>query len=136
MARTDSPSATIRAARSSCRPGSSRPEQRAGVPGREDTGSDPALHRHRQLQQPDRVRDDRAAAAEPVGQLAVRHPELDEQLLVGRRLFQRVELDAVDVLQQGVAQQDVVAVRRTIAGIRRSPARCVARHRRSPMTSW
>ena len=34
--------------------------------------------------------------------------ELLQQLLVGRRLLQRVELDAVDVLQQGVAEHGVV----------------------------
>ena len=39
----------------------------------------------------------------------MRHAELDQQLLVGRSLLQRIELDAVDVLQQRVAQEDVVA---------------------------
>ena len=109
VARTDSPSATIRVARSSCCPGSSRPEERAGVPGREHAGRHPPLHGHRQLEQPDGVRDHRTAAAEPVGQFGVRHAELDQQLLVGRSLLQRIELDAVDVLQQRVAQEDVVA---------------------------
>ena len=54
------------------------------------------------------LRDLRAAAPDPVGQLLVRHAELLEQLLVGGGLLQRVELDPVDVLQQRVAQQRVV----------------------------
>ena len=77
--------------------------------GREHSGRHPALHGHRQLEQPDGVRDHRTAASEPVGEFGVRHAELDQQLLVGGGLLQRVELDPVDVLQQRVAQQDVVA---------------------------
>jgi len=38
----------------------------------------------------------------------VGHAELGQQLLVGGRLFERVELNAVDVLQQCVPQQRVV----------------------------
>ena len=48
------------------------------------------------------------AAADPAGQLLVGGAELLQQLLVGGRLFQRVELGAVDVLQQRVAQHRVV----------------------------
>jgi hypothetical protein len=52
----------------------------------------------------------------------VRDAELGEQLLVGRRLLERVELDAVDVLQQRVAEHDVVGGgaddRRDAAGAR------------------
>ena len=84
-------------------------QQGAGVPGAKDTRRHPPLHGHRKLEQPDGVRDDRPAAAEPVGQLVVRDPELGEQLLVRGRLLERVELDAVDVLEQGVTQHVVVA---------------------------
>ena len=41
-------------------------EQRPGVPGRQHAGGDPALHRHRQVEQPDRVGDLRPAAPDPV----------------------------------------------------------------------
>ena len=66
VARTDRPSATIRPASSSCASASSSAEQRPGVPGGQHAGGDPALHRHRQVQQPDGVADLRAAAADPV----------------------------------------------------------------------
>ena len=54
--------------------------------------------------------------------------ELLEQLLVGGRLLERVELDPVDVLQQRVAQHRVVggAAARS-PGCAASPARCAAR---------
>ena len=70
VARTDMPSATIRAASSSCCAGVVETEQRARVPGRQHARRDPALHGDRQLQQPDGVRDDGAAAADAVGELA------------------------------------------------------------------
>ena len=108
VARTDSPSATIRAARSSWPSASSRPSSARACPADSTPGGDPALHRYRQVQQPDRVADLRAAAPDPGGQLVVGDAELLQQLLVGRGLLQRVELGAVDVLQQGVAQHGVV----------------------------
>ena len=49
------------------------------------------------------------AAADPGGQLVVRAAEVLEQLLVGGRLLERVQLGAVQVLQQRVAEQVVVA---------------------------
>jgi hypothetical protein len=84
------------------------PEQRPCVSGGDDAGGNPGLHLHRQLHQPDRVRDLRATATDLAGQLLVGGAELLEQLLVGGSLLERVELDAVDVLQQGVAEHGVV----------------------------
>ena len=51
-----------------------------------------------------RVADLRAGPADPRGQLVVGAGEVLEQLLVRRRLLQRVELRPVQVLQQRVAQ--------------------------------
>jgi hypothetical protein len=85
-----------------------QPEQGAGVPGGDDAGGDPGLDLDRQLHQPDRVRHLRATASDLAGQLLVRGAELLEQLLVGRRLLEGVELDPVNVLQQGVAEHRVV----------------------------
>ena len=76
--------------------------------GGEHAGRDPPGHQRRQLEQPQGVGDLRAGAADPGGQLVVRAAEVLEQLLVGRRLLERVELAAVQVLQQRVAQQVVV----------------------------
>jgi hypothetical protein len=83
-------------------------QQRSGVPGRQHAGRDPALDRDRQAQQPDHVGDQRARPTDPGGEFFVGDIELVEQLLVGRRLFQRVQLRSVDVFQEGVTQQIVV----------------------------
>ena len=61
-----------------------------------------------QLEQPQRVGDLRARAADPAGQLLLGAAEVVEQLLVGGRLLEGVELAAVEVLQQGVTQEVVV----------------------------
>ena len=70
--------------------------------------SDPTLHRGGQPEQADRVRDLRPRTTDAPGQLLVRGPELVEQLLVGSALLERVELLAVQVLQERVAQHRVV----------------------------
>ena len=79
-------------------------EQRAGVAGRQDAGGDLALDRRPELEQPDRVADLGPGAADPRGQLLVGAAEVLEELLVGRGLLERVQLRAVQVLQQRVAQ--------------------------------
>ena len=79
--------------------------------GRQDAGGDAALDQGRQLEQPQRVGDLRPGPSDPAGQLVVGAAEVLQQLVVGVGLLQRVELGAVQVLQQGVAQHDVVAAR-------------------------
>ncbi len=74
------------------------------MPGREHAGRDLRLDRLRQPQQPDGVRDLRTRAADLLGELLLGDAEVLQQLLVRRRLFQRVELSPVDVLEQRVAQ--------------------------------
>ena len=76
--------------------------------GAEDAGGDPALHGGRQPEQSDGVGDLGPGPLDPGGQLVLGAPEVGQQLLVRRRLFQRVELGPVQVLQQRVAQQVVV----------------------------
>ena len=61
------------------------------------------------LQQPQGVGDLRPGPADPAGELVVGAAEVLQQLVVGRRLLERVELAAVQVLQQRVAQHGVVA---------------------------
>ena len=108
VARTERPSATIRSA--SCSWVSPSPDQqRSGVTRRQHARGHPALDRRRQVQQPYRVRDLRPAPADASRQFLVRRAELLEQLLVRRRLFQRVEVRPVDVLEQRVAQHRIVA---------------------------
>ena len=83
-------------------------QQRPGMAGAEHPGGNAARHERRQLQQPQRVGDLRAGPPDAAGELVVRAAEVLEQLLVGRRLLEGVELAAVEVLQQRVAQQVVV----------------------------
>ena len=68
----------------------------------------PTLDGDRQAQQPDHVGDHRPRPADPAGQLLVGDPELVEQLLIGGRLLQGVQLCPMDVLEQSVAQQVVI----------------------------
>ncbi len=76
--------------------------------GAEHSGSDAAGHQRGQLQQAQRVGDLRAGASDAPRQLVMGAPEVLQQLLVGGRLLERVQLAAVQVLQQGVAQEGVV----------------------------
>ena len=69
------------------------------MPGREHPGGDSALHRDRQFQQADHVGDQWPRPADAGGEFVVGDVELIEQLLVGGRFFQRIQLRAVDVLQ-------------------------------------
>ncbi len=102
------PSATIRAARSSCCPTSSTPSSARACPAestpaatRRCTGTG-SFNRRMVLVTTG------TAAAEPVGELGVGDAELFEELFVGGGLVERVELDAVDVLEQRVAEHHVV----------------------------
>ena len=69
-------------------------------------------------------------------QVVVGEPEVLDELLVGGRLLERVEVLAVEVLDQGLLERGVVG--RDLApraGIVCSPARLAARQRRSPAIS-
>ena len=109
VARTDRPSATMRAASSSCCSG---PPSSASSARACPADSTPAATRRctaigSRSSRIMLVMSGRGPA-DARGQFVVGDAELVEQLLVGRRLFERVELGAVDVLQQGVAQHAVV----------------------------
>ncbi len=99
----------MRAASSSCSSGppSSASSARAW-PADRTPGGDATLHGDRQPQQADHVGDQRPRPTDARRQFVVGDLELVEQLLIGRRLFKRVQLCAVDVLQQCVAQHAVV----------------------------
>ena len=88
-----------------------------------------------QLQQPDVVGDRRAVLADGVGDLLLRQVELVGEPPVGERLFDRVEVLALDVLDERDREQPARRARRARrpAPCRR-PARCAARQRRSPAT--
>ena len=123
----------MRVASRSIASGSSRASRARAWPGREHAGGHPALHAGRQAQQAQRVAHLRPAAADPRRELVLGAAEVVEHLLVGRRLLQRVELGAVQVLEQGVAQQDVVGgLAHDRRGSRSRPASRPARQRRSP----
>ena len=108
--RTESPSATMRWASRSWACGSSRESSARAWPALITPAATRFCTRGRQVQQPERVADVRAGPADLLRELFVRGAEVVEQLLIGGRLFERVELLPVQVLQQRVAQH--VGVRR------------------------
>ena len=61
-----------------------------------------------QLEQAQHIGYLRARTANAVRQLVLCNTEFFQQLLVSMRLFQGVELHAVDIFQQGIAQQVVI----------------------------
>ena len=83
-------------------------EQGPGVPGGEDAGRETPGDERGEPEQPQRVGDLWPRPADAGGQLLVRAPEVVEQLLVGGSLLERVQLAAVQVLQERVPQQVVV----------------------------
>ena len=80
-------------------------QKRAGMSCRNDVCSEPALHQRWELHEAQRVGDLGTRPGNSLGELRVGALKVLQQLLVGRGLFQGVELDAVQVLQQGVTQQ-------------------------------
>ena len=76
--------------------------------GREDASSDATLHGNRELQQADHIGDHRPRASETGGQFLVGDVELLKKLLIRGRFFQRVELCAMDVFEESVAQHVAV----------------------------
>ena len=106
--RTDIPSAMTRCAISSIASGVARPSSARACPADRTPAATLVCTADGQAEQPDGVGDLRAGPADPAGQLLLRGAEVGEQLLVGGRLLERVELRAVQVLQQRVAQHPVV----------------------------
>ncbi|GIU90254.1 MAG: hypothetical protein KatS3mg010_1353 [Acidimicrobiia bacterium] len=80
------------------------PEERARVAHPQRAVLHVPLDRRRELEQPEHVGDRRPGLADPLGHLVVREVEVLDQLLVGRRLLQRVQLLALDVLDDGLLQ--------------------------------
>src|SRR5690606_4829574 len=106
-----------------------QPEQRAGVPRGEHPRRDAALDRRGEAQEAQGVGDLGPRAVDALCELLLGAAEVVEQLLVRGGLLERVELRAVQVLQQGVAQQvgvvrlaDVRGHFRESCGFRRTPA--------------
>ena len=77
-----------------------------------------------------------AALADPGRDLVVGEPEVLDQLLVGGGLLERVQVLAVEVLDQRLLERSARRRRRArCAGIVCSPTRRAARQRRSPAIS-
>ena len=72
--------------------------------GRDGAVGQGPLHPGGQLEEPQGVGDGGPALAHPAGHLLVGVAELVDQLLEGGRLLQRVEVLAVEVLDQGLLQ--------------------------------
>ena len=66
------------------------------------------LYRRYQLQQPQQVGSGRTRAADGIGRLLVRHRKLIDQPLQALRLFQRIEVFALNVLDQRHGQSRLV----------------------------
>ena len=86
----------------------------------------------RQLEQADRVRDRAAILADPLGDLVLGQPELVDQPLERGRLLERPEVGALHVLDERALERLRSSTSWTTTGTSCSPARCAARHRRSP----
>ncbi len=80
-------------------------EQGAGVAGGQVAVGHHLLDGGRQLEQAQRVAHRRSALADPRRDLVVGEVEVLDQLLVGGRLLERVEVLAMDVLDQGVLER-------------------------------
>ena len=81
-----------------------RPEQRPGMTGRDGPLRQGTLGPGRELQQPQGVGHRGPALAHPGRHLLMGQAELVDQLLVGRRLLQGVEVHPVEVLDQRLFQ--------------------------------
>ena len=69
------------------------------MPRADDANGNAALHGGGQFEQAQCVGHLRTGTPEPLGQLLLRAAEVREQLLVRRRLFERIQLGAMEVLE-------------------------------------
>ena len=83
-------------------------QQSASVTGTQYTGRHTSLHQCRKTQQSQRVGDLRAGPPDALRQLLLSGTEFFHQLLVRGRLFQGIQLGAVQVLQQCIPEQVVI----------------------------
>ena len=109
-------------------------EQRARMAHRERARRDVRAHFLRQAQQAHVVGDRRAILPDRGGDLLLRQLEFVGEPPVGRRFFDRIEILALDVLDQRDGEQRSSGMSRTTTGTLSRPARCAARQRRSPAT--
>ena len=134
-ARTERSSATTRLASCSWNARSGVPSSARAWPIDERAVLQRALDRRRQLQQPQRVGDRGPALADPGRDLVVGEREVLDELLVGGGLLERVELLAVDVLDERLLERGGVVGRRGRApgssGARPGGPRASAARRRS-----
>ena len=63
------------------------------------------LYRRRKLQQTQRVRYLRTRPRDPLRKFVLGRSEIGHELLICARLFERIELRTMQVLQQGIAEQ-------------------------------
>jgi len=82
------------------------------------------------------VRDAGTREAEPLGELIVIEAEAIDVVLEAMRLLDRVEIGALDVLDEGGLEGLLVVEIADAVGTALSPASLAARRRRSPATSW
>ena len=80
-------------------------QQGTSVTSGENTRRNATLHQSRQLQQTNRIRNLGARTTNALSQLLLSSIELLHELLVRRRLFNGVQLTAVQVLQQGITEK-------------------------------
>ena len=67
-----------------------------------------------------------------VGDLVLRQPELVDQALERGGLLERAEVRALEVLDERALERGLPSTSWTTTGTSCRPARCAARHRRSP----
>ena len=86
--------------------------------------TDVVAHFRGQPQQPDVVGHRRSILADRLGDLLLGQAELVGEPAVGVRLFDRIEVLALDVLDERGRQQPSSGMSRTTTGTFSSPARC------------
>ena len=114
-------------------------QQRARVPHRQAARRDLGPHFVGQLEQPQEVGDRRAILADGGRDVFLLQVELVGEPAVGERLFDRVQVLALDVFDQRHLEQRLLlpaATSRTTIGTRSRPATLAARQRRSPAMIW
>ena len=109
-------------------------EQRPGVPHRERPSRDARPHFGGQVEQADVVGDRRTVFADRGRHLVLGEVRLVGQAFVGSRFVDGVQVLALNVSTTASSSSLSSGTSRTTTGMRNHPARCAARHLRSPAT--
>ena len=74
------------------------------MPGADHAGRNPPLHGRRQFEQPDGVGNLWSGTFDAISQLLLRAAKVLQHLLVRGSLFERIELNAMEIFQERIAE--------------------------------